>query len=133
MKLHMQTASRVRHAAARWLRHSGREHPGARPYKYQALVTLNQPGEGGLNAEPPLHVRHLTVRARNPSTGHTAIFSALVSAADGSLLSPGDVGVIATMVVLGDDVPDYLVSGAQFELLSGSQVGHGVVSRRMFT
>lgn len=102
-------------------------------YKYQALVTLLPPEDGGLDAEPPLHVRHLTVRASHRETGRHAIFSALVSAADGELLRSGRAGVIATLVVLGDDVPDYLAPGVPFELLSGSEVGHGVVSRRMFT
>lgn len=78
------------------------------PYTYQAQVSLYPPEYGGLNAEPPLQVRHLTVKARRRGTDHTAIFSARVSAADGSLLSPGDADVIVTMVVLGDDVPDYL-------------------------
>ena len=33
-----------------------------KPHKYQALVTLYPPGDGGLDAEPPLHIRHLAVR-----------------------------------------------------------------------
>ena len=77
-------------------------------YKYQALVTLYPPEDDDLDAEPPLHVRRLTVQARNRETHQSGIFSALVSAVDGSPLRPGRAGIIATMVVLGDDVRDYL-------------------------
>jgi hypothetical protein len=133
MELRLTTASRARHAAARRLRHSGRERPRMKPYKFQALVMLYPPEDGGLNAEPPLHVRHLTVRATNRETHQSRIFSALVSAVDGSPLRPGSADIVVTMVVLGHDVRDYLAPGADFALLSGSEVGHGVVSRRMFT
>lgn len=132
MELRLTVVGRARHLAARWLRRWGWERPGMKPYKYQALVTLYPPEDGGLDADPPLHVRHLTVRARFRGTSHSGIFGALVSAEDGSLLSPGSHDVIATMEVLGDDVPDYLAPGVQFELLSGSEVGHGVVTRRIF-
>lgn len=133
MELRLTTASRACRAAVRRLRHSGRERHGMKSYKYQALVTLYPPEDGGLDAEPPLLVRRLTVQAGNRETHQSGMFSALVSAVDGSPLRPGSAGIIATMVVLGDDVGDYLAPGAQFALLSGREVGHGVVSRRVFT
>lgn len=104
-----------------------------KPHKYQAVVTLYPPGDGGLNTEPPRHVRRLAVRPDHPGTHHSGLFSALVSAADGSLLRPGTADIIATMVVVDDDAGDGLAPGEQFALLSGSEVGHGVVSRRLFT
>lgn len=103
-----------------------------KPSKYQALITLYPPEDGGLDTEPALHVRRLTVQASHPQTHRGAIFSALVSAADEEPLRAGSTGIIATMVVLGNDVPDYLTPGSEFTLLSGSEVGRGVVSRRIF-
>jgi hypothetical protein len=100
-----------------------------KPAKYQALVTLYPPGDGGLDAEPLLHVRRLAVRPDH----HGELFSALVSVEDGSLLSPGAADIVVTMVVLGDDARDYLAPGEQFALLSGGEVGHGVVSGWLFT
>jgi hypothetical protein len=35
--------------------------------------------------------------------------------------------------VLGGDVGDYLAPGERFALLSGAEVGHGVVTRQLFT
>lgn len=100
-----------------------------KPHRYQALVTLYPPEDGGLDAEPPRHVRRLAVRPDH----HGELFSALVSVEDGSLLSPGSADIIVTMVVLGDDARDYLAPGEQFALLSGGEVGHGVVSGWLFT
>lgn len=100
-----------------------------KPHKYQALVTLYPPGEGGLDAEPTRHVLRLAVRPDHRGE----LFSALVSAADGSLLRPDTADITAIIVVLGDDVGDDLAPGEQFALLSGGEVGHGVVSRRLFT
>lgn len=102
-------------------------------YKYQALVTLNPPADGSPDAEPPLHVRRLAVRAAHRETHRSGLFSALVTAADGSPLRPGTADIIATILVLGDDVSDYLAPGEQFALLSGVEVGHGVVTRQLFT
>ena len=100
-----------------------------KPHKYQALVTLYPSGDGGLDAEPLLHIRRLAVR---PDHGG-GLFSALVSVEDGSLLRPGTADIIARMVVLGDDARDYLAPGEEFALLSGGEVGHGVVSDWLFT
>ena len=97
-------------------------------HKYQALVTLYPSGDGGLDAEPLLHIRRLAVR---PDHGG-GLFSALVSVEDGSLLRPGTADIIARMVVLGDDARDYLAPGEEFALLSGGEVGHGVVTGWLF-
>ena len=67
---------------------------------------------------------------RNPPQ---ELFSALVTAADGSPLRPGPADTTATILVLGGDVGDYLAPGEQFALLSGREVGHGMVTRRLFT
>lgn len=110
-------------------RRSRRTADAMKPHKYQALVTLYPPGDGGLDAEPLLHIRRLAVR---PDHGG-GLFSALVSVEDGRLLRPGTADIIARMVVLGDDARDYLAPGEEFALLSGGEVGHGVVSRWLFT
>lgn len=120
--------NRVRHQERPGPHHE-QASPSKKPHKYQALVTLYPPGDGGLDAEPLLHVRHMAVR---PNHGGQ-IFSALVSVEDGSPLRPGTANIITRMVVLGDDARDYLAPGEQFALLSGSEVGRGVVSRWMFT
>ena len=48
-------------------------------------------------------------------------------------MGPGAVDITATILVLGDDVGDYLAPGEQFALLPGREVGHGVATRLLFT
>lgn len=61
-------------------------------YKYQALVTLSPSEDGGFDAEPPRLVRRLAVRPCHRETHRSELFSALVTAADGSPLKPGAAG-----------------------------------------
>jgi len=98
-------------------------------YKYQALVTLAQDASEASALSGS--ACRMVVRAEHPGTHQHKIFSALVSSSDGSDLRPGG-HVVLTMRVLGDDVADYLHPGDHFDLWRGQDVGHGVVSRRLF-
>jgi hypothetical protein len=40
--------------------------------------------------------------------------------------------LLATLRLAGDDVADYFHIGGRFDVWLGSEVGHGVVTRRMF-
>lgn len=77
-------------------------------YKYQALVTLSPSEDGGLDAEPPRLVQRQSARACHHETHRSELFSALATAAGGSPLGPGAADMTATILVLGDDVDDYL-------------------------
>jgi hypothetical protein len=37
-----------------------------------------------------------------------------------------------TLSVLGDDVPDYLDTGDEVALWRGHDIGHGLITRRLF-
>lgn len=100
-------------------------------YKYQALVTLAAKQDTGTASALTGSACRMVVRAEHPGTHRHKIFSALVSSSDGSQLRPGG-HVVMTMRVLGDDVTDYLQPGDHFDLWRGQDVGHGVVSRRLF-
>ena len=73
---------------------------------------------------------HVVVRAHHHETHRTKIFSSLVShprrAAAGRPRYP------LTMTVLSDDACDYLAPGERFVLWRGSDLGSGVVTRRIF-
>jgi hypothetical protein len=100
-------------------------------YKYQALVTLDRLQDSATATALSGSACRMVVRAEHPETHTHKIFSALVSSSDGSRLRPGD-HVLLTMRVLGDDANDYLHPGDRFSLWRGHDVGHGVVSRRLF-
>jgi hypothetical protein len=100
-------------------------------YKYQALVTLEPQQDTDTQAALSGTACRMVVRAEHPGTHRHKIFSALVSSSDGSTLRPGDHAVL-TMRVLGDDAGEYLNPGDHFALWRGHDIGHGVVSRRLF-
>ncbi len=103
-----------------------------RRYKFQGLLTIGPAGGGGLAASPPGQLRRVVVRGEHHETHDSRIFSALVANnGDGSSwLSSGH--AIVTVVLVGEDPGDYFHVGGRFALWRGSDVGHGVVTRRLF-
>jgi hypothetical protein len=101
-------------------------------YKYQGTITLTPaPGK-----EPELAGR-VVVRAQHRETHASRLFSALISQGGESLSqggeSPsGDSKRVVTITVLGDDTGDYLAPGEDFVLWRGGEIGHGVITRRIF-
>jgi len=75
----------------------------------------------------------MVVRARHRETHCSRIFSALISSDDDAPLPPGSPRVVATLRLAGDDVPGYLDIGGHFGLWRGGDIGHGIISRRLFT
>jgi hypothetical protein len=102
-------------------------------YKCQALVTLYPPENGGLPTAPSRQVLRLLVRARHRDTQRSKFFSTMVTGSDGSALRPGAGHVLVSMLLVGDDADKYLGPGDHFALWRGTDIGHGVVSRRLFT
>ena len=100
-------------------------------YKYQTLVKLAPDHDGGVPPALPGPTCRMVVRARHRETRATKMFSALVSTGSESLV-PGDGTLTLTVIVLGDDAGDYLAPGERFVLWRGSDLGSGVVTRRIF-
>jgi hypothetical protein len=102
-------------------------------YKYQANVTL-APRPSGKTAALPGPSCRMVVRASHRETHANQLFSALVSSGD--LFSPAVAStasqVVVTLVVLGDTAGDYLAPGEEFDLWRGQNVGHGMITRRIF-
>jgi hypothetical protein len=75
----------------------------------------------------------MVLRARNIETTRSQVFNALISSEDyGRPFRPGSQRVLVTLRLAGDDVGDYLRIGGHFELWDGSDLGEGVVTRRLF-
>ena len=102
-------------------------------YKFQALVTMGEDGDGGPRVTLSSAPRRLVLRGRNDESGHSQIFSALVSCEDEAPFRAHGDHVLVTLRLAGDDVADYLHGGGRFDLLLGGDVGHGIVTRRLFT
>lgn len=103
-------------------------------YKYQALVTLYDSGTGGPAVQLSPSPRRMVIRSRNHDSGDTQVFAALVACEedDGPLRLRGR-RRLATLRLAGDDVADHIGIGDHFDLWLGSDVGEGVVTRRLFT
>jgi hypothetical protein len=103
-------------------------------YKYRALVRLD-PGAGrpyrGRDGLPETGGR-VVVRAQHHATHQSKMFSALITTLPDEPLRPSDHSIQLTMTVLGDDARDYLETGDSFDLWRGHDIGHGVISRRLF-
>ena len=99
-------------------------------FKYRALVRL-EPASGG-SAELSAAGGRVVVRAHHHDTQRDKIFGALVNPAHGEPLGSADHSIQLTLTVTGDDTADYLEPGDSFVLWRGHEIGHGVISRRLF-
>ena len=101
-------------------------------YKFQALVTLYPGSDAALHGKLDSAPHRIVLRGRNAESGHSQLFAALVSCDDNKPFRPGSPRVLVTLRVVGDDVGDYLGVGEHFDLWLGSEVGEGVITRRVF-
>ena len=100
-------------------------------YKFQALVTPYPDKDGDARAKLSSGSHRMVLRAENSETHRTQVFSALVDGEDAGPFLAGNPQVMVTLRVIGDDVTDYLDIGTHFSLWHGSDVGEGVVTRRL--
>jgi hypothetical protein len=98
-------------------------------YKYQALVTPYQGGDAQETLSSGSH--RMVLRAQDPETHRTQVFRALVDSDEEAPFRPGKPEIMVTVRVIGDDVPDYFDIGSHFSLWLGSDVGQGIVTRRL--
>lgn len=101
-------------------------------YKFQALVTLGHPAKGGLAEMPGGQTRRMVLRAQHHQTHASQFFTALVTDNGENPSWLGDDHVIMTVALVGDDTSEYFDIGDHFALWLGSDIGRGVVTRRLF-
>jgi hypothetical protein len=106
-----------------------------RQARFRALITLYslEPRPEALHAAVPQfhnHARALMVRARPlRHAGSTRYFPSEISWDSGQPLRRGDSCVVTVMVT--DD--EALGAGQRFTLWPGGEVGHGTISRKVYT
>ena len=101
-------------------------------YKFQALVTPNADDDDDARAKLSSGSHRMVLRAMNSETHRSEVFSALVDGEDDGPFRAGSPQIMVTLRVVGDDVSDYLGIGSHFSLWLGSDVGQGVVTRRLY-
>lgn len=100
-----------------------------RRFKYQALITPKPSPESNHAALPGPPCR-MVVRARHHDSGESRLFPALVSTSEES--RPGSSEILASLVVTGDNAPDWLAPGDAFTLWREGPAGNGIITRRLF-
>jgi hypothetical protein len=101
--------------------------------RFRALITLDAAAPGrniGRYASP---TREMMLRAACLSvpTQHR-LFPAEVCWDDHHPLKPGDRAVV-TIKVADDDAEMFFAAGQRFTIWDGSDIGHGTISRQIFT
>lgn len=99
-------------------------------YKFQAVVTLDPPAARA--AVAPGHIRRMVVRAQHHGSQDSQLFSALVTEAGENLPWRDDDHVVLNIALAGENPGEYFDVGDHFALWLGGDVGHGVVTRRLF-
>lgn len=101
-------------------------------YKFQALLTLRPEAAGRARVELGRYPSRVVVRAPIAESGRCRMFSALISTDWDGPYRPGGTRTIVTLVVACGDGGIPLGVGEHFQLWRGSDIGEGVVSRRLF-
>jgi hypothetical protein len=106
---------------------------GLSQFRFRALVTLDAPRDDTAARQYPSGTHALLVQARHLSKpAYRRFFPAEISRDEQQPLKPGDHAVVT--ITLSDDAAGaYFAPGQHFTVWNGSDVGHGVISRRVFT
>ena len=100
-------------------------------FKYQALVTPFADDDGGARSMFSSGSHRVVLRAENSETHRSQVFRALVDGDEGGPFRAGSPQIMVTLRVVGDDISDYLEIGSHFSLWLGSDIGRGIVTRRL--
>jgi hypothetical protein len=101
-------------------------------YKYEALLTVYPGGDGSPCEKLGRAPRRMVVRGHDAESHRNQLYNALVSCDDEGPFQQGHSQLLVTLRVAGDDVPEYLHAGSEFELWQGNDVGKGIITRRLF-
>jgi hypothetical protein len=108
-------------------------------YRFRAVITLDPAGQRSSPLHPPTqqypnHTHALAILAHHPLHGADRFryFAAETSWDGGEPLHPGDHAVV-TLTMSDDEATEFFGAGQHFVLWSGGDVGHGIVSRRVFS
>jgi hypothetical protein len=103
--------------------------------RFRALITLDPVRDkvGHVHTQYPNHTRVLMVEVHRPGPpGSLRYYPAEICWDDERPLHPGDHAIV-TLSMMEDEAATLLCPGHQFRLWCGGVVGHGTVSRKVYT
>lgn len=106
-------------------------------FKFRAVISLDaeaqMPAAQVPAREYPAETHSVMVHASAPGVpGSDRYFPAVIARDDEQPLRPGDNGVNATISVPDDEAAGFFSPGRPFALWTGTDVGHGTVTRHVF-
>lgn len=103
-----------------------------RQFRFKAVISLD-PAARLPAAQDTAETHSVMVHASRPDLpGSDRYFPAVIARDDEHPLSPGDSRVIVTISVPDDEAAEFFSPGRPFALWTGTDVGHGTVSRHVF-
>lgn len=100
-------------------------------YKFQAVVTLPAAPDSEPEPYAASQLRRLCIRGQHHDTGSTRFFNAMGCSGGVDGRGPGGC-TIMTITLVSTEPRQYFDVGDQFTFWQGSDVGRGVVTRRLF-
>jgi len=101
-------------------------------YRFQALVSLGPPRGGGAAELAGDQTKRLVLRGQRHETGTSKFFCALATRYREDSRWQEDDPVILTIALVGDEPREYFEVGDSFTVWLGRELGHGIVTRRLF-
>lgn len=103
-----------------------------RTFRFRAVVTLGNSVPDVPASHYPTGRHMVMVHACRPDQpGSERGFPAALCRDDEAPLRPSEHAVV-TVTVAGDEADNYFGPGQRFTLWAGADIGHGVISRRVF-
>jgi hypothetical protein len=100
-------------------------------YKFKALVALDLPAGGSRDPLPVGRSRRMAVRGRHRQTRNMTFFSAMVTNNGPRSRRWKERHALLTVVITGDDAPEYFGIGNSLGVRLGGDIGHGIVTRSL--
>ena len=102
-------------------------------FRFRALVTFDSVVRGCPARQYSSGTRALMVHTRRPGeTGGHLFFPAVITRDDEKPLQPGTHTVV-TITLTSDGAEAPLEAGQHFAVWNGDDMGHGIISRQVFT
>ena len=101
-------------------------------FRFRALVTFDSAMRRCPARQYSSGTRALMVHTRRPDTGGDMFFPAMITRDDDQPLLPGTHAVV-TITLTSDGAQAPLEAGQHFAVWNGDDMGHGIISRQVFT
>lgn len=114
-------------------RTAGKKVDAVRQYKYRAVISLDHAACNAPSWRYPSGTHSVMIRcSKMAAPAQRRSFPAAIYRPDDQPLAPGEAHVVMTIEIADDEASAFLGPGQHITLWNGRDIGHGVISRRVF-